>query len=207
MGFNLDMRKKVGIVLVGWMAAFAPWVASGAPLDGDSQVDGEKKAVVAPVRGIKNEMNRAHATTQIRSVVNSIKLYETQYAVLPIGNAGGEGVVSTDADLIDILSGKDRRNNPKETVFIRGSAAKKPAGGQLPSSGFVTEEDGSQRLVDPWGNEYAVIMDCDDDNQVNIPGFDEPRRAKVVCWSYGKPKNLKDPKSAKKNPPKEWIGS
>jgi hypothetical protein len=154
-----------------------------------------------------NQARKAQAAQQVAGIVNAIKLYETQYSVLPLGNSGGEEEIPTDQDFIDILTGHDRDQNPKETAFLEGKEAKKPAGKKPARSGFVNEGTGSQSLVDPWGNYYVVIMDADDDGEIRVPETENPVRAKAVSWSYGKPESASDYKSAKKNEVKDWLAS
>jgi len=156
---------------------------------------------------VMNQARKAQASQQVAGIVNAIKLYETQYSVMPIGDSGGEQDLPTDQNFIDILTGQDRDQNPKEIAFLEGKVAKKPAGKKPARSGFIDEGNGSQSLVDPWGNYYMVIMDADDDGEIRVPQQETPLRTKAVCWSYGKPENASDYKSAKKNEPKDWQAS
>ncbi len=199
------MRNRFGVAFFLMMC-----VSGGAAFGQAAQEDRkkEKKVVVeTPLSKVWNSADRASAATRIQAVILAIKMYETDYGILPIGKAAGEKPISTGADFIDILSGVDADQNPKQTVYIEGRAAKKAAKGKPVRSGFIDEGNGSRRLVDPWGNEYAVMLDADDDKEIEVPGLDDPIRAFAVCWSYGKPKDPKAPKSAKKNPPKDWVAS
>ena len=155
---------------------------------------------------VMNQARKAQASQQVAGLVNAIKLFETQYSVLPIGT-NGEEEIPTDQEFIDILTGQDRDQNPKETVFLEGKEAKKASGNKPARSGFVNEGNGSQSLVDPWGNYYIVIMDADDNQEIDVPKTENPVRAKAVAWSYGKPSSKSDPKSAKQNEIKDWLTS
>lgn len=156
---------------------------------------------------VMTQARKAQAKTQAQGIVNAIKLYETQYAVLPLGNSPGEQQILTDQNFINILTGVDQDQNPKETVFIEGKVAKQAAGSKPARSGFVEEGGGSQSLVDPWGNPYVVIMDADDDKQIKVPGIESPIRANAVAWSYGKPDKSSDHETARQNPPGKWQAS
>ena len=194
--------------MVGSLAVFgALFVPAGHSADDKKEIQGGSKVVISPTEKDIDAINRSLAAQQISALVNAVKLYETTYSVLPIGDETDEIVRSTGADLVDILMGRDSDDNPREIVFIKGKPAKKAEGDLPPRSGMVAGANGSKRLVDPWGNEYAVILDSNHDREIEIPGIEDRVRAGVVCWSYGKPKDPKDPKSAMKNPPKEWIAS
>ena len=58
------------------------------------------------------------------------------------------------------------RLNPKRLVFLEA----------------VMEND--QRLVDPWGQVYRILIDHDDDEQVTAPGG-TMIHASVLVWSVG----------------------
>ena len=156
---------------------------------------------------VMNQARKTQAAQQVANIVNAIKLYETQYSVLPLGASGGEEEVPTDQNFVDILTGHDRDQNPKEIAFLEGKEAKKPAGKKPARSGFIDEGNGSRSLVDPWGNYYVVIMDADDDGEIRVPQSENPVRTTAVCWSYGKPESASDYKSAKKNEPSDWLNS
>ena len=156
---------------------------------------------------VMNQARKAQAAQQVAGLVNAIKLYETTYSVLPVGLGGGEDEVPTDQDFVDILTGHDRDQNPKQTAFLEGKEAKKAAGRKPARSGFINEGNGSQSLVDPWGNYYIVIMDFNDDKEIDVPDSENPVRAKAVAWSYGKPSSASDYKSAKQNPQSKWLTS
>jgi hypothetical protein len=160
-----------------------------------------------PFDPVEGRAIRAQASQQAARIVNAIKLFESQYSALPIPAPHGEHKIPTDSAFIDILTGADADHNPKATAFLEGKQAKRPSGNKPPRSGFIDLGKGSSSLVDPWGNFYMVIMDANDDGEIEVPGAPNPVRAKAVCWSYGKPKNRNDYRSALENDPKEWIAS
>lgn len=153
---------------------------------------------------VMNQARKASASQQAAGLVNAVKLYETQYSALPTGNSPGEQPVPTDPDFIDILTGVDTQNNTKEISFLEGKVAKPKSGSRPARNGFVDEGNGSQSLVDPWGNHYMVIMDADYDKEIKVPGIETAIRTTAVAWSYGKPDSASDYESAKKNPVKNW---
>ena len=190
---------RIGLAIIVFVAC-----SSGSALAEEAQPKKTKKKAVAEI--LSSKRDRAAAAFQVAALVNAIKLYETQYSVLPSGGRK-DGIILTDGDLIDILTGFDADNNPKRVPFIEGRAAKKAVGDKPRHSGFIDERDGSRRLVDPWGNEYAVILDWDHDGVIKIPGVKKPVRGSAVCWSFGEPKDPKKPGSAERNSPDKWISS
>ena len=156
---------------------------------------------------VMNMTRKAQAGTQISNLVNAIKVYETDNGTLPVGAGGGAEEIETDQNFIDILTGHDTEFNPKEIVYFEGKQAKKASGNRPERGGMVNEGGGSQSLVDPWGNYYMVIMDPSDENEIVVPQIEDPVRANVVAWCWGKPEDKEDFKSARKNPHKDWIKS
>jgi prepilin-type N-terminal cleavage/methylation domain-containing protein len=156
---------------------------------------------------VMNQARKAQAAQQVAGIVNAIKLFETQYSVLPLGSSAGEEQLDTDQLFIDILTGHDTINNPKETVFLEGKQAKAAAGKKPPRSGLIQEGGGSQSLVDPWGNFYVVIMDADDNKEIDVPESENPVRAKAVAWCYGKPPKSSEHETALQNPSSKWLTS
>ncbi|MFT5109444.1 MAG: prepilin-type N-terminal cleavage/methylation domain-containing protein [Verrucomicrobiales bacterium] len=156
---------------------------------------------------VMNQARKAQASQQVSGIVNAIKLFETQYSVLPISGSGGEEEIDTDQAFVDILTGVDTTGNPKGTPFLEGREAKKARGNKPARAGLVQEGNGSQSLVDPWGNYYVVKMDANDDNEIDVPERDNPVRAKAVAWCYGKPTTASDAKSAQQNPASKWLTS
>ena len=156
---------------------------------------------------VMNQARKAQAESQVAGIVNAVKLYETQYSVLPLGNSPGEQEIPTDSEFVDILTGVDTDNNTKEISFLEGKQAKKASGSKPARSGFVNQGNGSSSLVDPWGNFYMVILDANYDDEIKVPGTETPIRTKVVAWSFGKPDDSSDYKSARKNTVKDWLAS
>ena len=165
-------------------------------------------AISIPTMGlVMNQFRKTQAATQIGNLVNAINLYESKYGTLPIGRSGGEEPLETNQDFMDILTGEDREQNPQETAFFEGKQAKKAKGKRPARAGMINEGGGSQSLVDPWGNYYIVMMDADGDKVINVPQEEEPVREDALAWSYGKPEDKSDHKSARKNELKDWVSS
>jgi len=163
--------------------------------------------LVTPI--VLEQGRQAEARLVSSGVVSAIRLFETDYGVLPPLRGHSDETIPTDSNLIDVLTGSDLDLNPKGTSYLAGRKAKS-ANDKLPvRSGFVQEEGrkDSSSLVDPWGNFYMVIMDIDGDNEITVPGETTPLKLKAACWSYGKPPDKSDHKSALDNPPSEWVKS
>jgi len=135
----------------------------------------------------------------------AVVMFEVDNKTWPVARRGNSRDAPTDHILIDVLTGKDTDLNPNGTCYFEHRDAKPERGDRPPRDGLVTEANGSQRLVDSWGNLLVVKFDTDGDGFVDVPGHSKPIKRSVVCWSYGKPPDKSDHKSALDNPPYEWI--
>ncbi len=129
-------------------------------------------------RGVLNSVlqgnTRLNAKKDCVQLVNSIKMFYTEYNRYPVAGGGaGEGPFDTNRQLMDVLT--NNRNSPEVAemnpwgiaFFEPSKISKKPKG-----HGFV---EGTRDFNDPWGTPYQVYIDVDYDGQVQAPpGYGGP---------------------------------
>lgn len=116
---------------------------------------------------IFKKMKREQGRTLGIQLVNSVKNYYTEYSKYPLpGDASGGEVtpVRTDEILTGTLMGTDEAMNPKKIRFLPDLKPVEEGGGfGLKSSGDLIS------IVDPWSEEYYVIMDADYSQDIDNP--------------------------------------
>lgn len=135
-----------------------------------------KKAEIGQARG------------DIKAIEGAIRAYMNEYGKLPVSNAlqGGSDdacyffTSPGQATLMNVLRGKDSTLNPRAIVFLETPARK----------GAV---DASGNFIDPWGQRYAIKLDCNYDNVVNYYGN---QSGPAVVISYGPNRTQEDPNSS-----------
>ncbi len=100
----------------------------------------------AGLQGAMESSRKAQARNDVAQVAAAVKAYQLEYGRLPEeGNVIGE------------LTG----DNSKKIVFIELKAAK----GAPPKGGIS-----GNKLLDPWGQEYQIILDDNYDNKMDHDG-------------------------------------
>ncbi len=141
------------------------------------------------INGAKLAAQKTQARSDITGIVASVKHYYADYGKYPVIPTGGKTVTTTDvgygtsikqktnADLFMILraiaSGGNAADvmNPRKVVYFEGSDVKNvsdPRGGFIPITGSGTSTIAEGALVDPWGYEYAILMDGNYDNILQL---------------------------------------
>ena len=146
-------------------------------------------ALLFPVIGRSRESARkVEATNDVRQLVAATNLYLADYQKFPLNEVqsnarwdtvyGDPGGLYSSADLCNVLRAvpDDRFNtnnrlNPGETKYIDPKPAKDPIS---PRSGIATQETTGPEghtirkgaFVDPWGMEYVVFLDGDNDYSI-----------------------------------------
>lgn len=105
----------------------------------------------AGLQGAMESSRRAQARNDVHQVAAAIRAYQLEYGRLP--TAGSE--------IQAITAQGDRSLNSKGIVFLEAKAAR----GTPPKGGM---QDG--RLLDPWGQEYNIILDDNYDNRIEHRG-------------------------------------
>ena len=135
-------------------------------------------------------VKKAQAKADANSIVQAIKLYQSEYARFPTPSGGqGEGPYETKQAMMDVLmadkhSPEVDQLNPKKISFYEPpTMTDKPR-----TRGFHSRK---HELYDPWGTPYKIYMDTDFDDQVEVPpGYtgDSGRafiRKSVIVYSAG----------------------
>lgn len=159
---------------------------------------------------------RAKAGTVVKDIVNACKNYALDYGKYPpvVAAKAGSGT-NTYGSFGDITAGKCKVDNNQLFDILRGIAKGENALHVLnprqqkyfdqtkatdiknPRDGFV---DGSEfpvgkvgQLMDPWGNEYCIVLDIDGDDVIDMNEFytdliapDNSVRSGAVAFSMAK---------------------
>lgn len=143
-------------------------------------------AILLPVlAGSAKKADMSKARSEISTLVNAIKQYESVYGVLPVPDGVSGGDVSTASDyqqLIYILQGE------KDTTKISANNLAKNSRRQK-FLDIVGNESGV--YPDPWDNNYMVLLDHDYDGKISStktpPGISASGdlNFSVVVWSKG----------------------
>ncbi len=140
------------------------------------------------VSAVQENARRAQAKNAAVNISTSLIAYETEYGRLPATSGGGN--INT-AELFKTLEGQDETTNPRQIIFLEVPVAKSGKNG-IPEGGGI--------YTDPWGVAYEIRIDDDYNNDVTGPDGETLRR-KVIVWSGGNPKKLRD---GKPNYVKSW---
>jgi prepilin-type N-terminal cleavage/methylation domain-containing protein len=166
---------------------------------------------------VKEAANKANAQNDVSSIVTAVKAYNADYGKYPTiekeaADTESDALCGPKAAGADIdnnelfntlraipegINGdpKEHFMNPKRIVFFEGRAA---ANQEQPRRGFL-EKQGSDKkgcFYDPWGEQYAVIIDRNGDNKIKVEeqysdfGSNDEPRAAVGAFSLGKDNKL-----------------
>jgi len=166
--------------------------------------------------GAKEQARRADAGTAVRNIVNACKSYYNDYGKFPPvsaaldGNVNNSGIYSfgdtsaggckvDNSSLFDILRAINRGDNNNHALnkrqqkyFEMGKAKdpKNPRGGFCDGNEFQKYQGA---LMDPWGAQYCVVLDADDDGTIDMGAFysdlagaQNVIRVSGACFSMGK---------------------
>lgn len=140
-------------------------------------------AILLPVlAGSAKKADMSKARSEISTLVNAIKQYESVYGVLPVPDGAGECLTSTEyQQLIYILQAE------KDTTKITANNLAKNSRRQK-FLDIVGNESGF--YPDPWDNNYTVLLDHDYNGKIataNVPSGVNASELNysVVVWSAG----------------------
>ena len=152
-------------------------------------------------RAVQQQAKRTQAKNDLAQIVTAINAFYTEYGryPLPAGTTTdtiyGPGGTTNDV-LFDVLrnntdpSGPNLATvtslNPRQIVFISPPYVKDPG---TPVSGIGTVT-GARQYYDPWGMPYAIEVDGNYNNQIDINPYTanagpSPLQAGVIAWSLG----------------------
>ena len=141
-------------------------------------------------QGVLAKAKKTSAENMALQVRSGIAAYYTEYRRYPLPKgaaSGGDVTVRTNDTLMDILLGADgNKYNPRRIAFFAGKKAKGAR------NGLIMNSNGGGRLVDPWQEEFYVMIDTDYNNRVTAPfnkggsgsGSNEVPQ-NVIVWSTG----------------------
>lgn len=139
---------------------------------------------------IMKRVKKDQARTLGLSLVNSCKAYYAEYSKYPLpadGTAGEVSPLRTDEILTGTLLGTTIVQNPKKISFLPDLKQVERGGG----FGLLSEGD-TAMIVDPWGEEYYVLMDADYSGTIENPNAGSTTTKLyqgVVVWSAGPDKD------------------
>ncbi|PYL64801.1 MAG: hypothetical protein DMF25_05770 [Verrucomicrobia bacterium] len=149
-------------------------------------------------RAVQQQAKRTQAKNDLAQIVTAVNAFYTEYGKYPLVTADtiyGTGGTSS-ADLFYALRavalGANASNaiNPRQIVFkivfISPPYVKDPG---TPVSGIGTVT-GARQYYDPWGMPYAIEVDGNYNNQIDINPYTanagpSPLQAGVIAWSLG----------------------
>lgn len=154
------------------------------------------------MNSVKQSARKSQAMGEAKAVVNAIKAYYAEYGKYPMtdlklgfdtiyGNPGQSQLYGSE-DVMNILLAVDdgvnagHRYNPRRIVFYEGKPVSDP---DRPKGGLGEDN----KLYDPWGNEYLIMMDGNYDGEFGDGWFqsnfqyedDVGDHGSVAVWSYG----------------------
>lgn len=121
------------------------------------------------LRAAKINAKRAQARVEMSSIETAVKAYQHKYGKLPAtdsyqGSSDTPDSETLSRDTIAILSAQNEEENPAEIIFIEPQDS---------------AEDGT--FLDPWGEQYLIVLDTDYDGQVQIQNHTLRRKVAVIA--------------------------
>ena len=126
------------------------------------------------------------AQVDVRAIAYAIKMYYTEYGMLPLPNdtnpaseatVGDEGTGNESVIGILCATNSPESLNPKHLVFLKPSASMDSVGQER-----GIREDGN--FYDPWGNPYRIRLDSAYTGSLHTPQG-EITSTNVIVWSIG----------------------
>ena len=138
----------------------------------------------------------ARARTEIAGLITAIRMYESEYDLLPIAYSSSDSTALDTAgytQLIAILSQSDTGSN---SYAATGNARKIKM--------LDVKRPGEYK--DPWDNDYIIVVDSNANDEIDSDDVDGMQDGKallynIVIWSWGPDKefNSSDANSANKD--------
>ena len=141
-------------------------------------------AILLPVLGnAAKKADMSKARSEISTLVNAIKQYESVYGVLPVPDGAGELLTETEYEqLIYILQAETDTTKITAANLAKNSRRQK-------FLDIVGNNPGE--YLDPWDNDYIVVLDDDYDGKISAARVPSGVHAagdlnySVVVWSFG----------------------
>ena len=152
-------------------------------------------------KAVQNQARQTQAKNDLIQIVNAVNAFYTEYGKYPMSQTvdttfGPGGTPATNETLFTELRGCTAAAgscpaaatiNTRQIVFISPPDVKD---GANPRSGIGTATANKGRYFDSWGNNYAIRIDGDYNNQVANPysanaGATPNLQIGVIAWSLG----------------------
>jgi len=142
------------------------------------------------VTGALEAAKKTEASAMISQLKLAMTSYQTEYGVWPSGAT--EATAGFDAGtMFNILQGKDlpAGENPRQILFMEfNTKALRTGTAAYTNKTPPADPSTAKTFVDPWHQEYKIIVDADYNNQIAAPGGTV--NASIVIWSTGKPNGV-----------------
>jgi prepilin-type N-terminal cleavage/methylation domain-containing protein len=152
--------------------------------------------LVTASSGVFDRARKVQAKNDVTQIVTAINAYYTEYGRYPVNitNPANDAFFGTGATpagctpygtndvLLDVLRSRIASAlNDRQIVFLSPGGAKNT----VPPKGGIAADNG---YYDPWGSQYAIVIDTNYDNTISNPYSDStnPIRQGVIAYSYGK---------------------
>lgn len=134
---------------------------------------------------------RLKAQTSATAMDTAVNMFFTEYSSMPVSQTADTDVQTTASpgqDMIKVLLGVEANStsmlNTKSIKFLNVKEGKGNKDGLMYSSGTPGG------LYDPWGGPYGVLMDCDADEKITLPGGAPGagtilNNRRVATWTLG----------------------
>jgi hypothetical protein len=144
------------------------------------------------------DSDRMAAQQDIRMICEAVERFKGEYQRLPRENGQASDLESSNAAIIQILTGAAKDQNPNGARFLEARRAEKRWGrwrrGLDPSSGA---------LLDPWGNPYHIVLNSNAGISNPYSDFGPAHLMDdVIVWSLGK-----NGKQGRSNDERRYSGS
>lgn len=117
--------------------------------------------------GDKAEANITKSKQYCLSLAVSIQSYRDDYGYFPASlDKEKDTTFTSSADFISVIDGTDEKSNPRKKRYL-----------------FLDAKRLGKKLLDPWGREYQVVLDCNYDGKLTYKGNVE--EASVIVYSLG----------------------
>jgi len=154
-------------------------------------------------KAVQNQARSTQAKNDLTQIVTAVNAFYTDYGKYPLASGittdytyGPGGNLATNETLFTELRGCTAASgdcpaaatiNTRQIVYISPPDVKDPAN---PRSGIGTATANKGQYFGPWGNNYAVRIDGDYNNQVANPysanaGATPNLQIGVIAWSLG----------------------
>jgi len=119
--------------------------------------------LLTAVQSARQQAKKVKARHDVEQIATAWLAYLQEYRRFP-----SVSIQSMGSNAVGILSGRSNPNNARGVVFLELGA-------------------NATNYPDPWGKEYAVVLDSDYDNMVtNLPGVVGLANVSVAVWSAGR---------------------